>query len=275
MGFFRRNHVLAYPYTYDQGVYESPGVLTYGKHEVGAWLLQHKKTYTYAQDGGRLLGMGHRFGDTERVSRDAVITPLIDRGYTIPRVIGLASMQSYEPSSYDADAVRAFEWLAGVLVAVLRREHEDTLALKELTAAEPLLEPAGSSFTDLVVEMSDRLDKIRVSITRLQTALAEGHDITSDVDELATLCTRVQQETFAVLTRPQDEALEAQSLLTQREQEIADLICRRMGNQQIADALSISVTTVKTHVYNIMQKLDVAQRSEIITRLRPLGYDSA
>jgi DNA-binding CsgD family transcriptional regulator len=273
VGFYRQNNALAYPYTFDQGEYESPGVLTYGEHGVGAWLLRTRKTYTPAMDGGRLLNAGHRFGDTERASRDAVMVPLIDRGAALPRVLGLASMQSYEPHVYDRDSVRAFEWLCGVLVALLRRGHEDTLTLRELTAGDDLLAPAGPSFTDLVVEMSDRLDKIRVAVDRLQAALAQGRDVRGEVEDLASLCTRAQQETFAVLTRPEDEALDALSLLTAREREVAELISKRMSNQTISETLVIALPTVKTHVYNIMKKLDVTQRAEITARLLPLGYD--
>lgn len=49
--------------------------------------------------------------------------------------------------------------------------------------------------------------------------------------------------------------------LTAREREIAGLIARRATNEQIAQQLGIAVGTVKTHVHNILEKLDVDSRS--------------
>jgi LuxR family transcriptional regulator of csgAB operon len=49
-------------------------------------------------------------------------------------------------------------------------------------------------------------------------------------------------------------------LLTQREVEILSLICIGTGNGEIADQLSISRHTVKTHIYNIFKKIGVPNR---------------
>ncbi|HSR35592.1 MAG TPA: response regulator transcription factor [Desulfurivibrionaceae bacterium] len=50
------------------------------------------------------------------------------------------------------------------------------------------------------------------------------------------------------------------SILTSREIEILTLIAGGAGNQQIADRLCISTSTVKTHIYNIYKKIDVPNR---------------
>lgn len=52
------------------------------------------------------------------------------------------------------------------------------------------------------------------------------------------------------------------STLTTREQEILRLVGQGLTNQEIADQLVIEVGTVKNHVHNIMQKLDVNTRQE-------------
>ena len=49
-------------------------------------------------------------------------------------------------------------------------------------------------------------------------------------------------------------------LLTIREKEILALVSSGYGNQQIADELCISIHTVKTHTYNIYQKIGVSSR---------------
>lgn len=58
--------------------------------------------------------------------------------------------------------------------------------------------------------------------------------------------------------------------LTERESEVLGLIENGNSNQQIADALHISNTTVKTHVSNVLAKLNVRSRTEAAMRAREL-----
>jgi DNA-binding CsgD family transcriptional regulator len=53
--------------------------------------------------------------------------------------------------------------------------------------------------------------------------------------------------------------------LSQKEQEVYDLICTGATNKEIATALFISVSTVKTHVNSIYRKLGVNRREELIS----------
>jgi len=50
--------------------------------------------------------------------------------------------------------------------------------------------------------------------------------------------------------------------LTEREREVLNLVVQGNSNQQIADALVISVATVKAHISNILSKLQVSSRAE-------------
>lgn len=52
--------------------------------------------------------------------------------------------------------------------------------------------------------------------------------------------------------------------LTDREQEVLNLVAQGHSNQQIADTLVISITTVKAHMSNILSKLSVSSRAEAI-----------
>ena len=52
--------------------------------------------------------------------------------------------------------------------------------------------------------------------------------------------------------------------LTEREQEVLKLVVQGHSNQQIAEKLVISITTVKAHVSNILSKLQVSTRTEAI-----------
>ncbi len=63
--------------------------------------------------------------------------------------------------------------------------------------------------------------------------------------------------------RPTVDHPSIESLLTPREQEILPLLTRGLSNQEIADQLVISRATVKTHVSNILQKLEVPDRTRL------------
>ncbi|MBN1665713.1 MAG: response regulator transcription factor [Anaerolineales bacterium] len=52
--------------------------------------------------------------------------------------------------------------------------------------------------------------------------------------------------------------------LTEREREVLNLVVQGQSNRQIADAMVISVATVKAHVSSILSKLQVSSRAEAI-----------
>ncbi len=52
--------------------------------------------------------------------------------------------------------------------------------------------------------------------------------------------------------------------LTLREVEILSLVGKQASNQEIADELFLSLSTVKTHLRNIFRKLEVKNRSEAV-----------
>jgi DNA-binding NarL/FixJ family response regulator len=59
--------------------------------------------------------------------------------------------------------------------------------------------------------------------------------------------------------------------LTERESQILAHIARGDSNADIADSLSISVKTVRNHVSNIFNKLQVADRAQAVIRARDAG----
>ena len=52
--------------------------------------------------------------------------------------------------------------------------------------------------------------------------------------------------------------------LTVRERKVLELCYEGMTNPEIAEALYISMNTVKRHLHNIFEKLDVSTRIELI-----------
>lgn len=68
--------------------------------------------------------------------------------------------------------------------------------------------------------------------------------------------------TDALLERARRDGPNKLELLSPREQEVLALLSQGLSNKDIADALSISAHTVKTHVERTYNKLGVSTRSE-------------
>jgi DNA-binding NarL/FixJ family response regulator len=54
--------------------------------------------------------------------------------------------------------------------------------------------------------------------------------------------------------------------LTERESEILTLLSQGFANKEIADKMSVTVSTVRTHLYHIYEKLHVRSRTEAIIK---------
>ena len=72
---------------------------------------------------------------------------------------------------------------------------------------------------------------------------------------------------FAQLSRQATDT----EVLSEREMEVLQLMAGGAANKEIAASLSISESTVKSHVANIFQKLDVNHRTEAVTKALQKG----
>lgn len=68
----------------------------------------------------------------------------------------------------------------------------------------------------------------------------------------------------------QDDARTKSLGISQREYDVLELMSKGLSNQEIADALFISLSTVKTHSANIYMKLDVKRRTQAVQRAKEL-----
>ena len=59
--------------------------------------------------------------------------------------------------------------------------------------------------------------------------------------------------------------------LSERELEVLVLIAAGQSNKEIARRLEVSPNTVKTHIGNLFEKLDVQRRTEAVLKARELG----
>lgn len=88
-----------------------------------------------------------------------------------------------------------------------------------------------------------------------------------DVSDERSIQVKLSQEATERLMKmaaPADECAEAQAALTPKEMEVLRHVGSGLGNQQIAVAMGVSLSTVRTHLKAIYRKLRLASRSDAI-----------
>ncbi|AVP37503.1 DNA-binding response regulator [Staphylococcus felis] len=73
-----------------------------------------------------------------------------------------------------------------------------------------------------------------------------------------------EAEVLVKMRNRMKQRAELYELLTEREMEILLLIAKGYSNQEIASASHITIKTVKTHVSNILSKLEVQDRTQAV-----------
>ena len=68
-----------------------------------------------------------------------------------------------------------------------------------------------------------------------------------------------------------DTSLVDQLELSKRELEILNLLARGHSNQEIAAKLFVSISTVKTHIQNLFEKLEVKRRIQAVEKAKRLN----
>jgi predicted ATPase/DNA-binding SARP family transcriptional activator/DNA-binding CsgD family transcriptional regulator len=97
-----------------------------------------------------------------------------------------------------------------------------------------------------------------------QAAFAEGQAMTfEEAVEYALSAEAPAFSSSLVLDQPSPEARP----LTRREREVAALVARGLTNRQIASELVISEHTARQHVKNILKKLGLHSREQVVSRL--------
>jgi len=148
-------------------------------------------------------------------------------------------------------------------VLALQAIHHDTIgeksaALDKLTTALNLAEPGG--YIRIFVDLGPQMFGLLKQLIRQNVAL----------DYIGQILAAFRDDERAVIP----EAADHQSLvepLTDRELDVLDLLAQRLSNKEIADKLFISTETIKSHLRNIFQKLEVSNRREAVEKAKKVG----
>ena len=110
-------------------------------------------------------------------------------------------------------------------------------------------------------------DADKDEVVRAIVAVERGEAIFSPA-----IAQRMIQYFTASASRSTSKKPDEFSELTEREQEILDLIAQGHNNAVIANKLSLSIKTVQNYVSSILTKLQVADRAQAIVRAREAGF---
>jgi DNA-binding NarL/FixJ family response regulator len=118
--------------------------------------------------------------------------------------------------------------------------------------------------------------RARLGKASWEAAFAGGRNM--GLEEALEYALSEEESTTASSQMPEDRPLahEQPPALTQREEEVADLVARGLTNCQIAEELFLSERTVHRHVSNVLKKLGIASREQVAARLadcQPLNTD--
>jgi DNA-binding NarL/FixJ family response regulator len=268
VGLLQGSNRVRFPYGYDSGKFDDPATHIYGPNGQTAWLLKHRQTYRFAYDNGAVLKAGVPSGDASKQSADAITVPLFrqaDDG-SGDQLFGMVSMHSYAANSYDDNAVRAFEWLAGMIARVLTRETEDRNALRLLPAGE---DTPNALTSDHVMEyLSNRIALLRTMAADALEAAEMAEPVKDQLAELIRTAEQTQSELIEMMLDVDEGPERRFTSLTGAQQGVAVLLVEGYDNDQLATELGISLNTVKSHLSTILRKYEMDSRAQVADDVR-------
>lgn len=253
---------LTFSYNVDDGIYDEPCTLPLGNGPT-SWVIRHNAAIQWNSLEERDAAVLIPFGDTARPSHSAVHLPMrADAGEDAP--LGVLSAQAYQPAAYDTKAVRLLQWLAdqgGRALWSCRKARAFASTLEALERRQTLV-------TDRFVGILQDIDRASVALTPL--VMSENRALLNALARLRRAChghqTLVGQLALDAMEGGQAaiaaSAPPHNAELSPREVEILRLLCSGASNAEIAEALFVSVNTVKFHCKGIFGKLGVRNRTE-------------
>lgn len=155
-----------------------------------------------------------------------------------------------------------------ILIETQGREPKDLLGLNQLARSAP------ADCRLLLMVPPELADKAAAYVSR-ECSFQELLDILAPAlhgqagcrpAELPALLRRLQARSRQIA------GTELQPRLTARELEVLALIQEGLGNQAAAERLGLSIHTIKNHVHNILDKLDVRRRTHAVDEAQRRGW---
>jgi non-specific serine/threonine protein kinase len=158
---------------------------------------------------------------------------------------------------------RAF-MIAGLLTLAEAeaRQGRQMRAARLIGALGALRDAHGARISPVQREAEDRLAgmlRSRLGETMLAAALAEGRMLTVESAIAETLSDDQTERPSSTTPLPAGPV----EVLTPREWEVARLLAKGYTDSQIAEALTIALSTVGSHVHHLLAKLDVHSRWQV------------
>jgi len=177
-------------------------------------------------------------------------------------------------AAQDATRVRTVLEVLTLQAVAHQALGNETESLKALEKALVLAQP--ESFIRSFVDEGEGLSKLLLELLK-----QKGKRWESEKPELLHYVVKLKDAfgasapvpTARVAATAESEALPwwyAEDPLSERELEVLQHVARGLSNQEIADKLFLSAGTVKRHMSNIYQKLDVHSRTQALERARTL-----
>jgi DNA-binding NarL/FixJ family response regulator len=145
-----------------------------------------------------------------------------------------------------------------VLMDLLMPVMDGITAIGEIRKAQPDVEVVALTS---VLEDASVVGAVRAGAIGYLLKNTEGQELRRAVRAAAQGQVQLSPEAASRLMAGLRQPVQSESL-TERETEVLKLVAGGMANKEIATALSITERTVKTHVSNIMGKLDVQSRTQ-------------
>lgn len=146
--------------------------------------------------------------------------------------------------------------LAGIAELFMEKGNlVDAVRLAALVAQHPASGAESRSFAETI------LNSPKVSLVAAKRDSVSGREKPADLTKLS------EQLAEQLSSQPAQPLVEG---LSERESEVLHLVAEGKSNREIAQELVLAVGTVKTHVHNILQKLDASNRTQAVARARDI-----
>lgn len=130
--------------------------------------------------------------------------------------------------------------------------------------------PMKTMFLTVQIDPEDTLEALRLGIDGIALKERDPQEIITAIDHILaggqSVDPAVLESALRFSASHPTPTLRQDDLLTPRESEVVDLVCRGMRNREIATTLNLTEGTIKVHLHSIYRKLAVSSRAELIIK---------